>query len=138
MRISDWSSDVCSSDLVVRENAGRIWVLDPIDGTRSFIAGRTIFGTLIALMQDGWPTIGIIDQPISGERWCCLTGQPTLLNGKQISTCTCDALDEDILATHGQTYFCRCEGEHVSFLAGQCRDTGWGAECEHIAPNDRR
>src|SRR3546814_8512276 len=50
---------------VVRENAGRIWVLDPIDGTRSFIAGRTIFGTLIAPMQDGWPTTGIIDKHIT-------------------------------------------------------------------------
>src|SRR3546814_7453578 len=133
MRISDWSSDVCSSDLVVRENAGRIWVLDPIDGTRSFIAGRPIFGTLIALMQDGWPTIGIIDQPISGERWCGMTGQPTLLNGKPISTRTCAALDEAILATTGPQYFSGCEGEHFSILAGQCRDTVWGGDCYNYA-----
>src|SRR3546814_6777482 len=53
---------------VVRENAGRIWVLDPIAGTRSFIAGRTIFGTLIALMQGGWHNIGIIYQTIRGGR----------------------------------------------------------------------
>src|SRR3546814_14944882 len=96
MRISDWSSDRVlfrSEYGVVRENAGRIWVLDPIDGTRSFIAGRPIFGTLIPLMQDGWPTIGIIDQPISAERWCGMTGQPTLLNRTPISTRTCAALD---------------------------------------------
>jgi len=40
------------------EGASRQWVLDPIDGTTSFIAGRPIFGTLIALMQDGFPLIG--------------------------------------------------------------------------------
>ncbi|MEC8838483.1 MAG: inositol monophosphatase family protein [Pseudomonadota bacterium] len=40
------------------EGAGRQWVLDPIDGTTSFIAGRPIFGTLIALMQEGWPVLG--------------------------------------------------------------------------------
>src|SRR3546814_2313611 len=74
-------------------------------------------------MQDGWPTIGIIDQPISGERWCGMTGQPTLLNGKPISTRTCAALDEAILATTGPQYFSGCEGEHFSILAGQCRDT---------------
>ena len=49
--------------------ARRTWVLDPIDGTRSFIAGRPIFGTLIALLGEGWPMIGVIDQPIGGERW---------------------------------------------------------------------
>src|SRR3546814_14605340 len=52
-----------------RAGAARQWVLDPIDGTVSFMAGRPIFGTLIALLQDGWPLIGIIDQPITGERW---------------------------------------------------------------------
>jgi len=50
------------------EGAGRQWVLDPIDGTQSFVAGRAIFGTLIALMQDGWPVLGIIDQPIQRAR----------------------------------------------------------------------
>ena len=47
------------------EGAGRRWVLDPIDGTLSFMAGRPIFGTLIALVQDGWPVLGIIDQPVA-------------------------------------------------------------------------
>ena len=45
-------------------STGRQWVLDPIDGTRAFIAGRPLFGTLIALVIDGWPAIGVIDQPI--------------------------------------------------------------------------
>jgi inositol-phosphate phosphatase/L-galactose 1-phosphate phosphatase/histidinol-phosphatase len=49
-----------------RGEASRCWVLDPIDGTRSFIAGRAIFGTLIALIEDGTPIIGVIDQPIRG------------------------------------------------------------------------
>ncbi len=53
---------------LTRENAGRRWVLDPIDGTISFMAGRPIFGTLIALLQDGWPILGVIDQPIGRER----------------------------------------------------------------------
>src|SRR3546814_19589187 len=49
--------------------AGRQWVLDPIAGTTSFIAGRPIFGTLIALMQDGWPVVGGIAQTVLKERW---------------------------------------------------------------------
>lgn len=64
------------------EGAGRQWVLDPIDGTTSFIAGRPIFGTLIALMQDGWPVLGVIDQPIAKERWVGRIGEGTTFNGK--------------------------------------------------------
>jgi inositol-phosphate phosphatase / L-galactose 1-phosphate phosphatase / histidinol-phosphatase len=60
----------------VREGAARQWVIDPIDGTTSFVAGRAIFGTLIALMKDGWPVLGMIDQPILGERWVGAVGQP--------------------------------------------------------------
>src|SRR3546814_19566866 len=62
-----------------------------------------------------------------------MTGQPTLLNGKPISTRTCAALDEAILATTGPQYFSGCEGEHFSILAGQCRDTVWGGDCYHYA-----
>lgn len=112
-----------------RAGAARQWILDPIDGTRSFIAGRPIFGTLIALCQDGWPVIGIIDQPISGERWVGAMGQPTLFRGKPIRSRACRALDQAILATTGPQYFSGCTGEHFSILAGQCRDTVWGGDC---------
>jgi len=83
----------------VREDAARQWVLDPIDGTQSFVAGRPIFGTLIALLQDGWPVLGIIDQPILGERWVGAIGQPTTLNGKAVSTRRCRALEGALIAT---------------------------------------
>ncbi len=45
------------------------WVLDPIDGTRAFITGFPVFGTLIGLMHEGQPHLGIIDIPALGERW---------------------------------------------------------------------
>ena len=51
------------------------WVLDPIDGTRAFITGRPSFGTLIALMDGDTPIIGIIDQPVTGERWVGARGK---------------------------------------------------------------
>lgn len=116
-----------------REGASRQWVLDPIDGTRSFIAGRPIFGTLIALMQDGWPILGIIDQPISGERWVGAMGQPTLFNRSPTRTRRCVALDQAILASTGPQYFEGCTGEHFAILAGQCRDTVWGGDCYNYA-----
>ncbi|MGA3002110.1 MAG: inositol monophosphatase family protein [Acetobacteraceae bacterium] len=57
------------------------WVLDPIDGTRAFITGRPTFGTLIALFQDDRPIIGIIDQPVTGERWIGAEGRATVFDG---------------------------------------------------------
>ena len=53
----------------INPDAGYQWVLDPIDGTISFMIGRPIFGTLIALCFEGKPILGIINQPINGERW---------------------------------------------------------------------
>ena len=44
-------------------NAKYVWALDPIDGTRSFVAGMPLFGTLVSLLKDGYPIIGIIDMP---------------------------------------------------------------------------
>ena len=117
----------------VREDAERVWILDPIDGTRSFIAGRPIFGTLVALMQEGWPIIGVIDQPITRERWTGMTGMPTLLNGQPARTRPCRALDQAVLGTTGPQYFPGCTGEHFSILAGQCRDTIWGGDCYNYA-----
>ncbi len=64
--------------------SGRQWVLDPIDGTTAFLTGRPIFGTLIALLVEGFPVLGIIDQPILGERWLGVTGRPTTFNGKPV------------------------------------------------------
>lgn len=104
---------------VERAEAARQWVLDPIDGTVSFMAGRPIFGTLIALLQDGWPLIGIIDQPISGERWVGAMGQPTLFNGKPAATRTCRELSDAVLATTGPQYFSDHDGEHFMALAAQ-------------------
>lgn len=62
-----------------------LWVIDPIDGTRSFICGVPAFTTLIALLRDGEPILGVIDQPISGERWIGASGHGTTLNGTAVS-----------------------------------------------------
>lgn len=116
-----------------REEAERVWVLDPIDGTRSFIAGRPIFGTLIGLTQASWPVLGIIDQPITGERWAGLTGQETTLNGRPVRTRRCRQLADAIVASTGPQYFPGCTGEHFSMLARDCRDTVWGGDCYNYA-----
>ena len=47
------------------------------------VAGKPVFGTLIALLRDGVPVLGVIDQPITKERWLGIQGRPTTLNGEQ-------------------------------------------------------
>ena len=60
-----------------RPGAEFTWVLDPIDGTRAFITGRPVFGTLIGLLRGATPILGIIDQPVTGERWIGAAGRRT-------------------------------------------------------------
>jgi len=60
-----------------------VWMLDPIDGTHSFIAGVPLFGTLIALLHQGQPVLGVIHQPILQEL-VIGDGQITKLNGKPV------------------------------------------------------
>ena len=64
-----------------RPEARLRWVLDPIDGTRAFVSGRPTFGTLIALLDDETPVLGVIDQPVTRERWIGAKGRPTAFRG---------------------------------------------------------
>lgn len=97
--------------------SGRQWVLDPIDGTTAFLAGRATFGTLIALLDGGFPVLGLIDQPILGERWLGVAGQPTTLNGKPVASRPCRELADATIATTGPQYFTQDEGDLFMALA---------------------
>ncbi|PIA52795.1 hypothetical protein AQUCO_01000573v1 [Aquilegia coerulea] len=81
------------------KTADYVWVLDPIDGTKSFITGKPLFGTLIALLYKGKPIVGIIDQPVLRERWIGMSGRQTTLNGQEISTRSCSKLSQAYLYT---------------------------------------
>ena len=63
-----------------QDNAGADyqWLLDPVDGTRAFVTGRPLFGTLIALFCKGEPVLGVLDQPVLRERWLGVKGRRTL------------------------------------------------------------
>ncbi len=73
-------------------DADWLWVIDPIDGTKSFITGRPTFGTLVALLYRGRPVLGVIDQPIIGDRWVGAIGRQTTLNGQPARVRACPAL----------------------------------------------
>ncbi|MCP5386206.1 MAG: histidinol-phosphatase [Novosphingobium sp.] len=116
-------------------SSGRTWVLDPIDGTTAFLAGRPIFGTLIALVVEGWPVLGVIDQPVLGERWLGATGRATTLNGDTVRTRGCPSLGEAALATTGPHYFDDHDGEHFMALAARTdhKRMVMGGDCYNYA-----
>ncbi len=89
----------------VESKNGLTWVLDPIDGTKSFMVGRPTFGTLIALCEEGVPKLGIIDQPVLKERWVGAEGRPTMLNGRPVKTRKCDDFDNAVFASTSPTMF---------------------------------
>ena len=113
----------------------RVWVLDPIDGTTAFLAGRPIFATLIALLVDGFPVLGVIDQPINDERWIGVTGQPTLFNGQPVTTRRCRELSQATLATTGPQYFSQDEGDVFMALAAKTdhKRMVMGGDCYNYA-----
>lgn len=116
-------------------STGRTWVLDPIDGTAGFLAGRAMFGTLIALVVEGWPVLGVIDQPVMKERWLGVSGRPTTLNGNPVRTRTCRSLADATLATTGPHYFDDHEGGHFMALAAKTdhRRMVMGGDCYNYA-----
>jgi len=101
-----------------RTDAAFVWVLDPIDGTKSFITGVPLFGTLIALLHHRRPILGIIDQPVLGERWVGAAGRPTLFNGAPVRTRPCGDLQAAVLSTTGLDQYRGADAGAFARLAG--------------------
>ena len=79
-----------------KPDAGYQWVLDPIDGTKSFICGTVTFGTLIALMKDKEPILGVINQPILND-FLLGDNYSTILNGKPVHVRNCEKVSDAVL-----------------------------------------
>jgi myo-inositol-1(or 4)-monophosphatase len=81
-----------------QEHAEFVWYLDPIDGTKSFISGTPLFGTLIALCRNGRPVFGCINLPVLEQRLLG-NGTETRLNGKRVHMRSANSLDQSVLLT---------------------------------------
>lgn len=111
-----------------RIDAEWVWVLDPIDGTKSFVSGSLAFGTQIALLHCGKPVLGMINQPITGERWVGAAGVATL-GREPIRTSERTALDQAILYTSALEQFDRPRHDRFSALAASVRFTRLSHDC---------
>ncbi len=113
----------------LRENAEFVWTLDPIDGTKSFISGVPLFGTLIALTRAEHPILGIIDQPISRERWVGVAGRPTTLNGSVVHCRACAGLAAATLFATTPDMFKGGDAAAFARVSDAVKLTRFGADC---------
>lgn len=116
---------------IERPHARLRWVLDPIDGTRAFITGRPTFGTLVALMDGDAPLVGIIDQPVTGERWIGAVGRSTQFTGTlggRVGTRPCADLSQAELSCTSPEMF-GDDFPRWQKVVALVRRNYWGGDC---------
>ena len=113
----------------VRLDAECVWVLDPIDGTAPFIAGVPVFGTLIALLFRGEPIIGVMDFPVTGDRWVGVKGQATLHLQRPCRTRECTRLGDAMLTASNPDFFAPNELPAFEALRTRTRWRIYGGCC---------
>jgi inositol-phosphate phosphatase / L-galactose 1-phosphate phosphatase / histidinol-phosphatase len=113
----------------VRTDADYVWVLDPIDGTKAYITGLPIFGTLIALLHRGQPVLGVIDQPILKERWLGVSGERSTFNGQPIQVRACPALDRAYMYSTAPIMFPGAFEKRHEALTQKVKLFRWGGDC---------
>ena len=108
-----------------------VWVIDPIDGTKSFMIGRPTFGTLIALCENDVPKLGVIDQPILKERWVGIEGQPTKMNGYAVKTKKCASVHDASVGSTTPMMFDKLEefGRGYKIFEQEQGRMVWGGDC---------
>jgi inositol-phosphate phosphatase/L-galactose 1-phosphate phosphatase/histidinol-phosphatase len=112
-----------------RDNAEFVWVLDPIDGTKSFISGVPLFGTLIALAWHGKSILGVIDQPISRERWVGAQGRATTHNGTPIRCRPCAGIGAATVFATTPDMFKGTDADAFARVARVAKLVRFGGDC---------
>jgi myo-inositol-1(or 4)-monophosphatase len=115
-----------------RADAENVWVLDPIDGTRAFISGLPLWGTLIGLLSGGKPVLGMMAQPFTGERYVG-DGSKAWYAGpggaKTLATRRCDRLADATLFTTSPFLFDAVELPAYRRVEAAARLTRYGCDC---------
>jgi histidinol-phosphatase len=85
------------------DDGGRVkWIVDPIDGTTSFLRGVPIWATLLALEKDGVVQLGLVSAPALGRRWWALRGGGTFANGQPCRVSGVSRIEDAAVSTTSQ------------------------------------
>ncbi|MBN8998282.1 MAG: histidinol-phosphatase, partial [Rhizobiales bacterium] len=115
-----------------RLEAEKVWVLDPIDGTRAFISCLPVWGTLIGLLSGGTPSIGMMAQPFTGERYSGdgISARYAGPGGpRALSTRRCETISHATLLTTTPALFQGAEREAYERVERQVRLARYGCDC---------
>ena len=106
-----------------------VWVLDPVDGTLPFMAGLPVYGTLIALLRDRAPILGVVEMPATGERWVGCKGWPTTRNGEPARVRPCAALADALLSTSNPDFWGEADAPALERMKAATRWAVYGGSC---------
>lgn len=106
-----------------------VWVLDPIDGTKAFITGKPLFGTLIGLLKNGAPHLGVMDNPALDEVWAGAPGFGATRNGAPVRCRPCPDLSRAWLCTTSPQMHQGLNFGHFENLRHRCRHALYGGDC---------
>ncbi len=106
-----------------------VWVLDPIDGTLAFMSGIPVYGTLIALLENRAPILGIVDMPATGERWIGCHGHATTRNDEPVRVRDCQNLSAALFSTSNPDYFSASDLPALERLKAATAWTVYGGSC---------
>jgi histidinol phosphatase-like enzyme (inositol monophosphatase family) len=115
-----------------REDAEYVWVLDPIDGTKSFISGFPTWGTLIALLHKGTPVFGMMHQPFIGERFSGDNGSAHYFGStgeRRLAVRRCAALEEATVFTTSPLLMNQDDRDTFGRVEKTARLTRYGGDC---------
>lgn len=105
------------------------WVLDPIDGTKSFISGMPTFGTLIGLTHEKRPEMGIVDMPMLDERWVGIKGEQSTYNGEPCQVSKVTDLNDAMLYCTEPNMYDQDQWPVFSALCDQVQMRRFGGDC---------
>ena len=112
-----------------REDAEHVWVLDPVDGTKAFMAGLPVYGTLIGLARGGHPVLGIIDQPVTRERWTGIHGDGTWYDGERVHAGACGGLSDALVCTTSSEYYEGDDAHGLQRIVARSQWMVYGGNC---------
>ncbi len=105
------------------------WILDPIDGTKSFVSGKPLFGSLVSLVHDATPVIGVIEIPCQSERWVGVRGRATTYNGAPCRVSAVEALDDAVLLATTPDMFDDADWAVFQRVSRAARARAFGTDC---------
>ena len=117
-----------------RTDAEYVWVLDPIDGTKSFISGMPVWGTLIGLMRFGEPVFGMMNQPFTHERFSGDGGGAHYRGpggNRHLRVRGCSSIEDALMYTTSPLLMNRQDRAAFGILENKVKLSRYGGDCYH-------